>query len=157
MRLVCAQAGTAGFALDVKKREHHKPVYYLIFFTRHPDGMWLFNESVSGAQEDWRRVLAPPAWEPDPALLFDVPTAPSFEDEEKARAAQWVEIIEANIERLLLDGPFTIGERLTEVYGDTLGEAREKHVRQALKRLHQAGRTSSDKKGDLQQKRVLPP
>lgn len=157
MRLVCANTSMTGFALPVRKREHHKPVYYLIFFTRHPDGMWLFHESVSGASEDWRRVLAPPAWEPDPTLLFDVQTEPSFEDEEKARAAAWVDAIMANIERLLLQGPFAIGLKLTDVYGSTLGEARGVHVREALKRLHEAGRTSSDKKGDLQTKMVLPP
>lgn len=157
MRLVCAQTRMTGFAVPVRKREHHKPVYYLIFFTRHPDGMWLFNEAVSGASEDWRRVLAPPPWEPDPGMLFDVPTEPSFEEEEKQRAGRWVEEIEGNIERVLLGGPFVIGEKLTDVYGSALGEAREKHVREALKHLHQAGRTVSDKKGDLQRKKVVPP
>ncbi len=135
MRRVCAAARTRGFALDVRNREHHKPVYYLIFFTRHRDGMWLFNQAVSGAQHEWRQHLAPPAWTPDPDLLFDIPHEPSFEEEERERAAAWVVRLKANILALAAGAPFTVGDRMTDVYEGVLGEARETHVRSALKQL----------------------
>jgi len=156
MRRVCSKTGSRGFALDVKNRAHHKPVYYLIYFSRHLDGLWLFNESVSSASADWRSYLAPPKWEPDPELLFDVQTEPSFEDEESSRAEEWVRVIEENILQLLTEGAFVIGEKMTQVYGTTLGEAREKHVRQAIKNLHLAGLTPTDQKGALQNKQVSP-
>lgn len=155
MRRVCKASNMNGFALDVKNREHHKPVYYLIFFTRHLDGMWLFNESVSLASAKWREVLAPPPWEPDEDLLFDMPTAPSFGEEESTRATHWVAEIEANIERLIQAGDFVVGAKMTEVYGRTLGEAREMHVRRALKALRDAGKIESDAKGEIRTKRVI--
>lgn len=41
-------------------------------------------------------------------------------------------------------GAFTISERIAEVYGGTLGYAREKHVRQALKKLYRDGSISTN-------------
>lgn len=135
MNRVCRAAKTDAFALDVKNREHHKPVYYLIFFTRHRDGMWLFNNAVSSAQHEWRKHLAPPPWEPDPTLLLDIPREPSFEDEERTRENSWIATLKTNIYNLTGSGEFWIGTKMPKVYEGVLGEAREKHVRCAVKEL----------------------
>ncbi len=156
MRRVCTAAGTVGFAVDVKNREHHKPIYYLIFFTRHPDGMWLFNQAVSGASKDWREHLAPAPWKANESLLFDIRTERTFEEEEAERAEAWVEQIKANIVELLAAGPFVVGRKISRVYGTTLGEAREMHVRAAIKALHKEQRTPSTGVGDVSKMLLQP-
>jgi len=128
----------------------------LLFFTRHPDGLWLFNDAVSGAAKEWREKLAPPPWQADPGLLFDIRSEPSFAEEEEARERRWVRQIEQNIDHLLELGAFVVGDKMLKVYGETLGEARAKHVKQAIKNLHAAGRTSSDGKGETQRILIQP-
>lgn len=149
--------GTFGFPVPVRKREHHKPVYYLLFFTRHRDGLWFFNDAVSKAAQEWRESLAPPPWEPDPDMLFDIQTKPSFAEQEAARERRWIQQLERNIESLLDRGPFVVGEKIVEVYGETLGEARDKHVKRAIKNLYAAGRTSSNGRGETQNIRLQRP
>jgi three-Cys-motif partner protein len=153
---VCARTGTRGFLLPVKNRKNHKPIYYLIFFTRHGDGIWLFNEAVSGASADWRHVQAPPLQQPNADLLFDMPQ-PSFEDEEERRASDWVRIIQGNVQRLLQAGAFVVGEKSAEVYGSTLGEARETHVRRAIKNLYESGLTGTSGVGKIPLMAIKPP
>jgi hypothetical protein len=85
-----------------------------------------------------------------------MPTERTFEEEELERSAAWVIDLERNVRRLLDSGPFIIGDNLDEVYGQTLGYAREKHLREALRKLHSAGVTSSHPRGPLRGKHVLP-
>jgi hypothetical protein len=47
--------------------------------------------------------------------------------------------------------------RYAEVFGDTLGEAREKHAKAAIKRLHAEGRTTCDGKGKVVALRITRP
>jgi three-Cys-motif partner protein len=144
MKHVCAAARVNGFMLDVKNRAHHKPVYYLIFFTRHPDGSWLFNEAVSLAQEAWRAHLAPPPLPEEPDVLFQVERELTFEEREKLLAAGWVRQLKANIEGLLAEQPSVhIGRHMTRVYDNVLGEARATHVRIAVKQLVKEGKATA--------------
>lgn len=53
------RAGGAGiWIIDVRPRADLKPVYYLIFATRHIDGMLAFGESASPGLQAWRKYQA---------------------------------------------------------------------------------------------------
>ncbi len=145
-----AKAGT--WIAEVQNRAHHLPVYYLVFISRHPDGMALFGESLSLASEVWRREIFKIEQH---GTLFD--SDESFADEEKALTAAWQAEIGANVQGLLKQqGAFVISERYAEVYGSALGKAREKHVRAALKALLKDDVIAADLKGDLLPKRIAP-
>lgn len=124
---------------DVRNRATLQPVYHLVFFTRHPDGAWLFGDALARAQQKWRRVLEPPPVHDDGAL-FDVPD--SFDEEEESRSAAWKEEIKRNILHILqTEGDFHIRYRLPDVFGTALGLAPHTLLRSAVKELHRDGRT----------------
>jgi hypothetical protein len=112
--------------------------------TRRAEGLWFFNNAVSLGTEKLHEfthaqqlVLVPPDLEQD-----------------------WQGQIERNLTSLLARGqPFRLCESTIEVYDETLGLAREKHVRKALEALHGRGQTPTSPKGvgNLDQLRVLPP
>jgi three-Cys-motif partner protein len=140
-------AGTTGVwqvtAVPVADRWQGPPVYYLVHLTQHPHGVWHFSEALSNAMESYR--------------LFCLEQAGQLDLEPLAqREAMWEAHITANIERLLANGHFVIGDRAVEVYGDALGLAREKHIRAAVKTLHDRTVTSCDGKGPVRTMRVTP-
>ncbi|MDQ6836859.1 MAG: three-Cys-motif partner protein TcmP [Actinomycetota bacterium] len=106
-----------------------KPIYDLLLFTQHPQGRWFFNDAVSLGRQVFATFCADgfmqaPLWEPQ-------------ED--------WVNDIERNLRRLLSTGsPVRVVERMLEVYGTTLGEARGKHVKKAAQRLVANGIAAGD-------------
>lgn len=151
---VCRAAKTGGWSVPVRNRSDHQPVYHLVFFTRHREGLYLFGDALSLAQQEWRRACQPPPREEQPTLFGDIDM---FAIEETARVERWVDAIAANIERLLVQGDFVVGEKYTAVFGDTIGEARQMHVRAAIKRLYAAGRTSCNGKGNVVDLRVTRP
>jgi three-Cys-motif partner protein len=147
-----AKAGTGYWIVDVKQREGTKPVYYLVFLTRHRDGLEVFGEAVSKALEEWRKRAAE-------ALYAG--TLMNAEDEFKMSVAkladEWVDEIYKNLKRLLAAGKaFTVLNRYSEVYGTATGLARETHLRKAWRRAFDEGLTSTDSRGDLIQKRIVP-
>lgn len=144
MRRVAAATRSGGYAVEVKNREHHRPVYFLLFFSRHEDGFWLFNNAVSGAQGKWREVLAPAPDEFTPTLF-----AETFEEEEARREQEWTDALERRLEVLLREGPVRPMREVGKTYGDDLlGIAREKHVKKAVKRLYKRGLTQTTGVGD---------
>lgn len=111
-------------ALDVS------PVYELILFTRHMDGFWEMGRSMSMARKEWRQ------W------LVDVQEGKSsgqvelrglqFDDDEAA----WVDHIAGNVTTLLAEkSGFTVQDEYGRVFGETVGLARETHLRQALRAI----------------------
>jgi hypothetical protein len=129
------------------------PVYGLIFLTSYQGGLWVFNEALSNAMEEFRGK----ALEFHGMLDLDLPSD---------RETEWIDEIATNVETYLAEhGSFTIGHHM-KVYGDTFGLAREKHVRGALKRLCAEGRIrtevmdkgklKTDGKGPVEKMRVLP-
>jgi hypothetical protein len=130
-----AGPGWAGFRVPVSNTWRGKPIYDLVLLTQHPQGIWFFNEAVSLARGIFREhaepefSLVPQLWEPDD---------------------EWVGAIEANLRRLLADGrPVKLISYVRELYGETLGVARSKHLRRALRRLHASGLIFTEPKGDL--------
>lgn len=134
-----AQANTTSFwCVPVRNRASLQPVYHLAFFTRHPDGMWLFGDSLAGAQKDWRRHLAPPP-RADDGVLFALPDA--FETEEEAREAMWLETIKRNVLQALTSTPeLSLKRNMTSVVrGDVAGLVSRPQIRKAVKELNAAG------------------
>ena len=140
--LAAAGSGWVSFRVPISDTWRGKPIYDLILLTQHPQGIWFFNEAVSLARAVFREhaqpefTLIPQLWEPDD---------------------EWEASIEHNLRGLLSKGrPIALIDQVAEVYGDTLGFARAKHVRKALRRLHAAGWITAEPKGDVHALVVLP-
>jgi three-Cys-motif partner protein len=144
--------GCGGWTTDVRNRDDLKPVYHLVFLTRHRDGMHLFGEALSSALEVWRRTVL--TQELGDSIL-DVNELLS--DREERLASLWVSEIYVNLKSLLAEGKsFVISDRYREVYGAATGKAREKHLRKAWKQLHAEGLTKTDSKSNLLSKMIEP-
>lgn len=58
MRRVLTDTGFGSFAVPVRRRAGHQPLFLLMLFTRNRIAPWKFNEVVSSANHDWRRACA---------------------------------------------------------------------------------------------------
>lgn len=142
-RLIALPGGWGVYTVEVSDRWKGPTDYYLLLMTQHPDGVWEFNNNVSTAMEEYRQACLAEAGQMELEPLA-------------VREQAWVAEIEANIARLLSAGAFTIGDKVSEVYGTTLGYAREMHVRKAIKSLYAAGKTSTTGVGGVQRMRIKP-
>ncbi|MET9190298.1 three-Cys-motif partner protein TcmP [Streptomyces tendae] len=141
---------SGSWTIAVRNRAHHQVAYNLVLFTRHNDGMWLFGEAVSLAQVEWRRAQLPP--EEDGMLWNPID---SFEEEEVFRAQEWIRTIRNNIERLLVSkGNFLVDAHQREIMAGVAGEAREMHIRAAVKELYKEGKTGCTGVGPVRQLRI---
>ncbi len=130
-----AGAHWAYFDIGVSDKWQGPATYQLLLFTQHEDGVWGFHECLSSAYEDYRAYCHHAE-----GMLDLEPLA--------ERELKWVQHIEENVERLLAtERPFKPVHYLEEVFGDAFGEAREKHLRKALKNLHSRGKLSMNLKG----------
>lgn len=127
---VSKAAGCGYITAEVADSLEAQPVYELILFTSHADGFWEMARSMSMARKEWREWLVA-AKEKTTGGQVEF-RALDFEDDEAA----WVAELANNVELILKSVPgFTIDSQLAKVLGRTLGLAREKHVRSALKLL----------------------
>lgn len=160
LREVCIRAKCAGWTAAVRQREGLQPVYLLIFLTRHPDGMQIFGEALSSAQEAWRQAVFNEAFETiqqdgDQVALITIDPVAAFKSEEQILADQWVNEIERNLRGLLREREqFSVRPNYLRIFGSAAGLAREKHLRKSLQRLEAAGLTTSDSKGKLYSKLI---
>ena len=139
-------AGWGIFDVDVADRWQGPPSYHLLLLTQHADGVWAFNESLSLAMEEYRQYCH------EHEGLLDLEPL-------KDREQQWSDHIESNLRRLLQERQaFRAVDRIMGVYGDAFGQARQKHLRPALKRLHADGVTTTNCVGvnDLGSLRIKP-
>jgi len=127
-------SGWRTLAVPVADRWDGPPAYFLVLFTQNKQGLWYFANAASYGAD----VLHDFTFRNDPQPKLLMP-----ED-----AENWVGQIERNV-RELIDryGSFRPIDYVTEVYGNTLGRAREKHIREALNNLYQQGQTSSSPRG----------
>lgn len=154
-RRVRAATGCASFSVPVARRPDHEPLFLMVLFTRYRYASWKFNEAVSHANREWRRTC----WRQD--LTFDEQSEPDlfgsaltqqlretvseqrWIDQQHALEQGWVATIAGNLRQLLgTHGSARLGDHLREVYGSTLGLARDTHVNQAWKRLVALGEAS---------------
>lgn len=161
-RLSAAAGGWGGWIVPVFDKVGGHPEYLLLHFTRHHDGRWEFHEALSLATREWREACAKAAGPSKQEQLAALGVLPfegmddpvPFEEDESA----WVDEIAANLRAELGQGtPFVVQDRTGEVFGRTLGLARSMHVRKGVKRLHKAGETATDGKGDIQTMVIRPP
>lgn len=139
-------AGGEYIAAPVADSATAEPVYELILFTAHPDGVWEMLNAMSTARRAWRHWLA----EHQEQLAIDGLT---FDDDEDA----WIDHIAANMAAILDEqGAFTVGSELDRVMGQTLGLARETHITKALRLLKKDGRIPLVPTGSKQHARVIP-
>lgn len=112
------------FVVPVRDRLDGPIDYYLLLLTRHQDGHWHFNESVSNTMQEQIKVHCEETGE----IPFD-------------ETDTYVTHIEENILRILDDGDqsLPLNRSMSSVYGTALGRARQTHVRKALVRLQKAG------------------
>lgn len=146
---ITTRAKCAGWIAPVKHREDLQPAYLLVFLTRHRDGMEVFGETLSTAQEAWRRAVFDEAFvalqNGEQAALIELDPDAMFKRDEQRLAEQWQHQIEQNVRVLLREHErFVVRRKSSEVYPGLLGVARTTHLRKVLKKLHSEGVTSSD-------------
>ena len=144
-RVAKAVGGCGFITADVADSLTAQPVYELILFTRHMDGFWEMARSMSMARKEWRQWLVD---RKEQAAGGQVEfRGLDFDDDESA----WVDEIAENIEGILGGvAGFVIETKLSDVFGRTLGLARETHIRKALNKLKIAGLVPEVPKGKLQ-------
>lgn len=152
-RRLAANQRCSWWVTPVRNRAHHKPLYYLVFLTRHRDGFSEFAEALSLGLGQWRKAVYD--IENVDTLFAD---EASFLASERALEDGWINEIEANLRRLLAQGkPFVISKRYEEVYGEAAGQARQTHLRKAWTRLYpEATKTSPKGKNKLLQTLIEP-
>jgi three-Cys-motif partner protein len=152
---VCEAAACFGWFTDVCQKEGVTPSYFLVFLTRHNDGMEVFGEALSSGLAAWRRAGFDLALGDQHGVMFEVDADDEFKAQESALDVRWHDRIERNLRGLVAsEETFIVRDEIEHVFEGILGQARAKHVRVALKRLHADGTTSSDSKGDIYGKRV---
>jgi three-Cys-motif partner protein len=141
-------AGYGGtWVIPVKPRAGLKPLYYLIFATRHVAGLEYFGEAASLGLEKWRRYHA--AQQAEGTLFADGETwEDAWKAQEDVLKAQWIDSIANRLAKQLAKGKaFTVLDRYDEVFADLVGVARGLHLRAAMKKVHAAGLTSTSPVG----------
>ncbi|CAA0096134.1 Uncharacterised protein [Mycolicibacterium vanbaalenii] len=152
--------GMTLIAIPVHRWPKHKSLYYLVFGTRHPAGIWHFAHAAAKATDDWWTEARAKLKELEGATLFDFEEGPLFDPTRTIKDVEEdaVPIIAAHIQRLLDEhGKFRLGDYPMEVFGPFLGRVRESAARQAVKHLHKAGLTVSDGKGPKVENLVVEP
>lgn len=110
------------------------PAYYLVLLTQNVEGILVFIEGVSKANDRLYRD----SWEPTPSgTLFTMDEPPQ---EPPDLGPEYVEQIADNVRRFVANGrqgrPV---DHLRELYGETLGKARHTHLFQAIKKVQKEG------------------
>lgn len=155
-------------AMPVRPEPGRAPKYILALFTRNVHGIWFFADTLGRASLDWHKALHTERQRNTPARrpatggdalqgeLFSAaelapPPPPPFDKitYERAHHAQWVDTIVDNLHRLFgTRAVLQLVDHINDLYGEVLGQAWEKHVREAVKRLHAIGFLEDDGTGD---------
>ncbi len=131
-------------AIPVRRDPAHKPVYFLVFGTRNPLGIWHFGDDTARAMETWWSTFdAKEAAKLDQQSLF--PASLLMRQDLSEVEAKARPVIAENIAVLAaVHGSIRVGDFPVEVFGDYLGRVRETVVRAAIKDLHKGKRTPSN-------------
>jgi three-Cys-motif partner protein len=126
----------------VRRQVHHQPVYYLVFLTSQPHGVWVFGVSAAKAREKWIDFLGP---DPDERenMLWD-----TVADQLQREHAEAIERITGNLRALTADGqPKKAVDNVRAIFGDLYGEAKETAFTAALRELVKSGELEYVTKG----------
>jgi len=152
-RISAATTGWGGWTVPVFDKIGGRPEYLLLHFTQHPDGHWEFHQALSSATREWREA-AHAAHPPHQDRLAEMGQLPlegleeptPFEEDENA----WVDEIERSVLLLRTGERVVVQDRMSDIFGRSIGLARELHLRKALNRLYDAGRIENPPIGKLQ-------
>lgn len=134
----------------VRRKQHHQPIYYLIFLTTDVRGLWVFGAAAAKAREEWIRALGPDDEAAD-GMLFDV-----VEEQIRAEHDRSIKRISQNLTRLVADQTDkSVADYTLEVYGDVYGEAKETAFTAALRELVRTGQIEYVKKGSKPHQHVI--
>ncbi|WP_406369715.1 three-Cys-motif partner protein TcmP [Streptomyces sp. NBC_00647] len=128
--------------VPVAKHPTWKPVYYLVFATRSPYGLWVFGDAVARARSEWWKTLELQEEQEEPDALFS--TTSILRPDPSVVEKEAVPIIAANLERLLQSGrAVKLVDHTLELFGQYYGQVTEPAARKAVKYLHSEGKTPS--------------
>lgn len=132
-RLTAGTEFTARVA-PVRRRIGQQPVYFLVFLTVAPHGLWQFGDSAARAREQWLRFLGPDDEALEGMLFSDVEH--QITSDHNAAIAK----IGDNLRRLLADGKARRAvEFAPEIFEGVWGEAKETAFSAALRQLVKDG------------------
>ncbi|MFJ2915064.1 three-Cys-motif partner protein TcmP [Streptomyces sp. NPDC087228] len=123
-------------SVPVSHSPRQRAVYRLVFATRSPYGLWVFGDAVARARAEWWKELE----EREEDALFSLAPDPK---EVEARA---LPEITANLEKLLIRArrPVKLVDHTLEIFGSFYGQVTEPVARQAVRLLHEQGKTPSN-------------
>ena len=159
-RKVRSETGYRPVLMPVRPEPGKAPKYVLVLFTRNDHGIWYFADTLGHAGRQWQAAVLEEraradaekiaARFTDQECLFgaEAVLSPPFAFDQKEYDAdnreRWVSTITANLHHLLVQrSSIRLVDHVRELYGDVLGQAREMHVRAAVKALH-ASKTVAD-------------
>ncbi|MEO6944781.1 MAG: three-Cys-motif partner protein TcmP [Lacisediminihabitans sp.] len=156
---VLRETGYRSFTVPIRRHIDHEPIFLMTLFFTYPVAAYKFADAASSASASWRKSINEEERRRDASLYsntlfgddFNVQT---FEDKwkrnEELLQAEWEKLIADNIVALLVTrAQFTVLDHLQEIYGPTLGLAREKHLRAAWKSLANQGKVLAPPAGPL--------
>lgn len=170
-----SETGCRAVSMPVRPQPGHAPKYVLVLFTRNDHGVWHFADALGRAGRNWQEAVHDERIRRDTAKLEahlgDDPGLFTFDDLTPAppppfdrgqyeidNRARWEDVIAANLHRLFTTrgSGLRLVDHIEDVYGEVLGQAWEKHVRTAVKRLHKAGLITDDGAGREFWRRPIP-
>lgn len=131
----------AMFAVPARRELNHRPLYFLVFGTRHRQGAWFFGHAVAHGTKAWRKANEERSTADQFVLEGQGFTAE--EQQQKLEDDACIAIAQ-NLQKILNSrGNFIVGNYTVEVFGDYFGVVPEKIVRKAIKLLYDQGLISS--------------
>jgi three-Cys-motif partner protein len=133
-RRLTAGTGYKPFVAPVRRRSGQQPVYFLVFLTASPYGLWMFGAAAAKAREKWLKFLGPDDEALEGMLFSDVEH--QITSDHNAAIVK----IRDNVRRLLADGKERKAvEFAPEIFDGVLGEAKETAFSAALRQLVKDG------------------
>lgn len=131
-RTLCADTSMGGAMTPVRRKPGDQPIFYLVFLTRSPVGLWHINDAMAKALNSWRAEV-------DEGTLFSL--GDYRKDAEARIQDECVPTIRRNILDVVAARPSM--NRVADAAGDILSDvefiAEEKTVRRVIKELEKAG------------------
>ncbi|MET9954505.1 three-Cys-motif partner protein TcmP [Streptomyces sp. NPDC006339] len=141
-RRLAQRTGMLVQSVPVSHSPRKRAVYRLVFATRSPYGLWVFGDTVARARATWWETLE--EREDDDGALFSMASMARPDPKEVERQA--VPEIAENLARLLARTrqKIKLVDYPLEIFGSLYGQVTEPVVRQAVRLLHDQGRTPSN-------------
>lgn len=137
---LCRESGMQWkhWSIAVPEKVDDESVYDLVLFSRHPHGLWLFNDASSRAYFKLHKRSWGETADVESGTLF-IDELP-LEESLKQLHASFIDRVAARITDAVASGQsFVTSERMDVLFDESLaGKAGDKHVRAAVKRLHAA-------------------